>query len=51
MKPTGQAYVARGLSAWLGGLAFCIGLGISAPVRVAGSLSVLSLAFAGFMHE
>ena len=46
-QPTGQANVVSGLSAWLGGVAFCIGLGISAPVWVAGGLTVLSLAFAG----
>jgi hypothetical protein len=44
--PTGPATVATGLSAWLGGVAFCIGFGIDAPIWVAGALTVLSLAFA-----
>jgi predicted MFS family arabinose efflux permease len=35
-----------GLSAWLGGVAFCIGFGVSAPVWVAGVVTVLSVAFA-----
>ncbi len=46
-KRTGQADIASGLSAWLGGVAFCIGFGIHAPIWVAGGLTVLSLAFAG----
>jgi predicted MFS family arabinose efflux permease len=35
-----------GLSAWLGGVAFCIGFGVNAPVWVAGVVTVLSVAFA-----
>ena len=46
-KPAGQTHVASGLSAWFGGVAFCIGFGINAPIWVAGALTVLSLAFAG----
>jgi predicted MFS family arabinose efflux permease len=38
--------IASGLSAWLGGVAFSIGFGISAPVWVAGAATVLSLTFA-----
>jgi predicted MFS family arabinose efflux permease len=45
-KRTAQAKFASGLSAWFGGVAFSIGFGISAPVWMAGGLTVLSLAFA-----
>jgi hypothetical protein len=34
---------ATGLSAWLGGIAFCFGFGITAPAWVAGPLTVLSV--------
>jgi hypothetical protein len=37
---------AWGLSAWLGGLAFCIGFGVSAPAWVALALTVLAAAAA-----
>ena len=37
--------LATGLSAWLGGVAFCIGFGVSAPVWVAGVVTVLSVGF------
>jgi hypothetical protein len=36
--------MASGLAAWLGGVAFCIGLGVSGPVWVAAVLTVLSTA-------
>ena len=43
-RATALAFAA-GLSAWLGGVAFCIGFGISAPVWVAAVATVLSIAF------
>jgi hypothetical protein len=46
-KPAGKGEFASKLSAWFGGVAFCIGFGVSAPVWVAGGLTVLSLALAG----
>ena len=39
--PTGPATVATGLSAWLGGVAFCIGFGIDAPLWVAGLIQLI----------
>jgi MFS transporter, DHA1 family, inner membrane transport protein len=48
-KPTAHAKnaaagnLATGLSAWLGGVAFCAGFGITAPAWVAGPLTVLSV--------
>jgi DHA1 family inner membrane transport protein len=38
---------ATGLSAWLGGIAFCIGVGLTAPTYVAAGLTVLSVAISG----
>jgi MFS transporter, DHA1 family, inner membrane transport protein len=38
---------AAGLSAWLGGAAFCIGFGITAPSWVALGLGVVALAITG----
>jgi hypothetical protein len=39
--------VAGGLSAWLGGVAFCVGVGVAAPMWVALPLTVLSVTAAG----
>ena len=36
--------VVTGLSAWLAGVGFCVGLGITAPVWVAAIVTVLSIA-------
>jgi hypothetical protein len=41
---------AGGLSAWLGGVAFCIGFGITAPSWVALILTVLILTAAKVSH-
>jgi hypothetical protein len=35
---------ATGLAAWLGGVAFCVGLGVSGPTWLAAVLTVLSMA-------
>ena len=39
--------VAGGLSAWLGGVAFCVGVGVAAPTWVALPLTVLSVTAGG----
>jgi hypothetical protein len=41
---TSLSTFATGLAAWLGGVAFCVGVGVSAPVWVAGVLTMLSMA-------
>jgi predicted MFS family arabinose efflux permease len=38
--------IASGLSAWLGGVAFCAGVGLTAPTWVAAPLTVLSVGIA-----
>jgi membrane protein implicated in regulation of membrane protease activity len=40
-----------GLSAWLGGVAFCVGFGVSAPAWMALVLTVLSVAAAGLSRR
>ena len=40
-----------GLSAWLGGIAFCVGFGVSAPAWMALVLTVLSLAAGGLSRK
>jgi hypothetical protein len=38
---------AGGLSAWVGGVAFCVGVGLAAPTWIALPLTVLSVTAAG----
>ena len=38
--------IANGFAAFLSGVAFCLGLGMSAPVWVAAAMTVLSIAIA-----
>jgi|KBSSwiStaDraftv2_1062776.scaffolds.fasta_scaffold26098_2 membrane protein implicated in regulation of membrane protease activity len=41
---------AGGLSAWLGGVAFCVGFGVVAPTWVALAVTVLSATAAALSH-
>ena len=45
INPANAVTFIAGLSAWLGGIAFCIGFGVDAPVWVAAVVTVLSVAF------
>jgi hypothetical protein len=41
---------AGGLSAWVGGVAFCVGMGVAAPTWVALPLTAVSVTAAGLSH-